>query len=65
MINLEKKVGPLRLRAWGLVVNMLANAMALFGLSQVLTGQGGWPLLVLGAALTVACIAICARPAES
>jgi membrane-associated phospholipid phosphatase len=53
MINLER------------VLNMIANAIALYGLSRVLAGQGGWSLLIFGAALTVICIGVCARPADS
>ena len=65
MINLERKIGPMRIRAWGLVLNMIANAIALYGLSRVLTGQGGWPMLILGVVLTVICIGVCAKPADS
>ena len=64
MINLETKVGPMRLRAWALILNMIANAIALYGLSRVLVEQGGWTLLTTGSLLTILCIAICARPAE-
>jgi hypothetical protein len=64
MIDLEKTVGPLRLRTWGLVLNMIANGIALYGLSRVLAGEGGWPILIVGAALTVICIAVCAKPAK-
>ena len=64
MINLETKVGPMRLRAWALILNMIANAIALYGLSRVLVEQGGWALLTTGCLLTLLCIAICARPTE-
>ena len=64
IINLEKKLGPMRLRAWVLILNMIANAIALYGLSQVLAVQGGWFLLTTGSLLTIVCICICARPAE-
>ncbi len=64
MRNLEHKFGPLTVRTWGLVVNLLANATALFGLSLVLTGQGGWPILIAGTLMTVICIAVIARPAD-
>jgi len=30
---LDRPLGPLRVRAWGLLLNMLANAVALFGLA--------------------------------
>lgn len=64
MIDLERKYGPLRLRAYGLAVNFAANAVALYGLSQVLSSAGGWPWLVSGAVLTLACIITLSAPAR-
>jgi len=61
MIDLEKRVGPMRLRAWGLVVNFLGNVLALLGLSMVLREGTGWPLLITGAAVTLLCLLILAR----
>jgi len=65
MIDVDAKIGPLRLRAWGLVLNLFANAAALVGLSQVMGGRGGWPLLVGGAVVTALCLGVCAIPARS
>ena len=62
MIDLEQKFGPMRLRAWGLVVNFVANMMALYGLSAVLAGRGGMFWLYGGFIGTVVCLAILARP---
>jgi hypothetical protein len=64
MIDLETMVGPLRIRAWGLVLNLVANAAALYGLSLVMGGQGGWSLMIGGAAVTALCIGVCAIPAK-
>ena len=64
MLNPENKVGPLRIRAWALIVNMFANAIALFALSCLMAGFGGWSLLVVGLFLTVAAIGIAAKPVE-
>lgn len=63
-MNLEKTIGPLRLRAWGLIVNLIANAMALYGLSQVLSGEGGVIFLVIGGVITLACLLILATPVK-
>ena len=65
MINLEKKIGPMRVRAWFLILNMAANAIALLGLSKVFAGNDGWPVLLIGTLFSVVCIAICAKPAEN
>ena len=62
MIDLEQKLGPMRLRAWGLVVNLLANVVLLYGLAQVVTGRGGWAWLTVGALATVLCILTLAQP---
>ncbi len=62
MIDLEQKLGPMRLRAWGLVVNLLANVVLLYGLSQVIAGRGGWAWLTAGALGTVLCILTLAQP---
>jgi hypothetical protein len=64
MIDVDRKIGPLRLRAWGLVVNFFANAAALVGLAQVMGGGNGWPLLIGGAAVTALCLGVCAIPAR-
>lgn len=50
---LDRKIGPLKLRAWGLILNFFANGITLFGLSKVLQGQGGQTLLYVGIVFTV------------
>ncbi len=62
MTFLERKVWFMRVRAWGLVLNFLANGLALYGLSRVLAGEGGEVFLLLGAILTAALIAVLAIP---
>ena len=64
MIDLERKLGPLRIRAWGLVVNLLANATALYGLARWLDDGSGMPILITGTSLTLVCIAVLAAPAR-
>lgn len=61
---LDRKLGPLRYRAWGLVLNMVFNATALYGLSRVLGHGDGHAILTLGAVGTLACIAIVAIPSR-
>ena len=62
MIDLEQKLGPMRLRAWGLLVNLAANVVLLYGLAQVIAGRGGWGWLAAGAVVTVICILTLAQP---
>lgn len=64
MIDLEKKLGPMRLRAWGLLANFLANVIALYGLSAVLGDRGGVYWLASGVIGTLVCLAILSRPAR-
>ena len=64
MIDLERKYGPMRLRAWGLVANFVTNIIALYGLSLVLGGRGGWFWLLTGVIATVLCLAILAQPVQ-
>lgn len=61
---LDKKLGPFRVRGWGLALNMIANAIALYGLSQVLQTNTGYFYLGFGGALTIICIAVLATPAR-
>lgn len=61
MIQIDRRLGPWSLRVWGLILNLVGNALALFGLVRFVE-EGAIGLLVLGAALTVACIAALALP---
>ncbi|MEM9263072.1 MAG: hypothetical protein AAGA22_05790 [Pseudomonadota bacterium] len=62
---LDERIGPLRVRAWGLGANLIANAIALYGLSLVLSGQGGYSLLVGGSVATVMLLLVLAVPAKA
>ena len=62
MIDLERRAGPWSWRVWGLIANFAGNAVALLGAARVLRDGSGWPLLVTGLIVTVACIAIVAVP---
>lgn len=52
----------MRLRAWGLLLNFLMNAVALTGLALWLAGRSGPLLMLLGGAGTVACVLTLALP---
>ncbi|GAB5415261.1 MAG: hypothetical protein Cons2KO_28640 [Congregibacter sp.] len=61
---LDKSLGPMRVRAWGLLANMCANALALYGLSQVLRDGSGQLPLAIGVASSVVLIGLIAVPSR-
>ncbi|MEM7729240.1 MAG: hypothetical protein AAF311_08195 [Pseudomonadota bacterium] len=61
---LDRKIGPCSGRVWCLLLNFIANGVGLFGLSQYVRGEGGMPLLIIGAGLTIAMIALLSTPSE-
>jgi len=61
---LDKSYGPLRGRAWGMVLNMFFNAITLYGLARVLNGDGGMPFLIVGGILSLATILTVAIPSK-
>jgi hypothetical protein len=64
MIDLDRRYGLWSGRVWGLIVNLLANALALYGLVGYLRdGTHGVPL-VLGVVVSIACILLLAQPSR-
>ena len=49
-------------RVRGLVLNLAANAVMLWGVASVLRTGDGWIWIVLGGVVTVACIGVLAVP---
>jgi len=64
MIDLERRLGPLSVRAWGLVLNFAFNATALWGLSHLVRGAGGTIALTIGVLGTALCLAVLATPSR-
>ena len=64
-MNLEDKAGPWTLRVWFLILNFLANAVALYGLARLLDDGTGVLFLVIGGAVTLICIGILSAPASN
>ncbi len=60
--RLDRRLGPMRVRGWLLVVNFVCNALALYGLSRLLVTGGGMAVLVIGVVGTMACFALLAQP---
>ncbi len=63
MIDLDRRYGIWSGRVWGLIVNLMANALALYGLVGFLRDGTHLVYLIVGALVTVACILILAMPA--
>ena len=61
---LDKKIGPLTGRCWGLFVNFFANAVAIHGAMKYML-QGGSPAeMYAGIAVTVAVCLVIAVPGD-
>jgi len=64
MIDLDRRVGIWPLRVWGLIVNLLANALALYGLVGFLRDGTHIVPLVVGIAVTITCVLVLALPSR-
>jgi hypothetical protein len=64
MIELDRRYGPFPGRVWGLIVNLLANALALYGLVGTLRDGTHVVHLVVGLSVTAACLAVLAVPSR-
>lgn len=62
MIDLNRRLGPFSLRVWGLILNFIGNALAVYGAIGVFRDGNRMALLVIGIALTLICILILAKP---
>ena len=62
---LERRIGPWSGRVWGLIANLAANGLLLWGISSLLRTGSGWAWIVTGAVGTVVCVAALALPASS
>jgi len=64
MIDLDRRYGIWSGRVWGLIVNLLANALALYGLVGFLRDGTHRVSLVLGVLVTATCILLLAKPSR-
>jgi hypothetical protein len=64
MIDLDRKYWIFPGRVWGLIVNLLANALGLYGLTHYLRDGTHLVHLVTGLVVTGICILWLARPSE-
>lgn len=64
VINLDKKIGPWPVRVWGLVLNFIGNAVAIYGAIGFIRDGSRLPLLIFGVMITLTCILVLAKPAD-
>jgi hypothetical protein len=64
MINIDKKLGPWPIRVWGLVLNFIGNAIAIYGAIGLIRDGSRLMLLIIGIVITLTCILMLAKPAE-
>ena len=62
MIDLDRRYGVWSGRVWGLIVNLLANTLALFGLVGFLRDGTHLIPLIVGVLVTLACVLLLAIP---
>ncbi|MCP4725326.1 MAG: hypothetical protein GY863_09835 [bacterium] len=65
IIDIDKKYGPWTLRVWGLILNLIANSAALYGIVSIMKNGSGWLLFITGLIVTLGCILILAIPDRS
>lgn len=64
MIDIDRRLGPWSGRVWGLTLNFIGNALAIYGAIGVMRNGTRLPLLIIGVGLTVGCILLLARPSN-
>ena len=62
MMDLDRKAGPWSYRVWGLIVNFVGNALAIYGAIGFLRNGSRAVCLVTGLLLTIACLLVLAVP---
>jgi len=65
MIDPDLRIGPWSGRVWGLILNFMANAAAVYGAIGFVRDGSRLPLLVIGGAVTIACLLWLAQPAKA
>ena len=64
MIDIDRRYGPLTGRVWGLLLNFVSNAMALYGLVRFLSDGSHLGLVIVGGLATLGCILLLAQPSQ-
>jgi hypothetical protein len=64
MIDIDRRYGPFSGRVWGLIANLTANALALYGLVGFLRDGTHLVFLTVGFVCTLACVLVLAQPSR-
>jgi len=64
MIDLDGRIGPLPARAWGLILNFIGNALAVYGGIGFMQDGSRLPILIIGVAMTLVCLLVLAKPSK-
>lgn len=62
MMDIDKRLGPWPLRAWGLILNFIGNALAIYGAVGFVHDGSRLAVLLVGGCITIACILVLAKP---
>jgi hypothetical protein len=64
MMDLDRRYGIWTGRVWGLILNLIGNTLALYGLVGFLRDGTHLFPLVLGVLVTITCVLVLARPSQ-
>jgi hypothetical protein len=64
MIDIDRRYGHFSGRVWGLIANLAANALALYGLVGFLRDGTHLVHLTVGLVCTVTCVLILSKPSS-
>lgn len=64
IIDIDRRFGPFSGRVWGLIANLAANALALYGMVGFLRDGTRVAHLTLGIVATAACVLLLAQPSR-
>ena len=65
MIDLNGRLWLLPVRAWGLILNFIGNALAIYGAIGFIRDGSRLSILIIGAGLTLVCLLVLAIPSKS
>ena len=64
MIDLDRQLGFWSLRVWGLILNFIGNALAIYGAVGFIRNGSRLAVLLIGCCLTIVCILVLALPSK-
>lgn len=64
MMDLDRRYGIWTGRVWGLILNLIGNTLALYGLVGFLRDGTHLLPLILGALMTITCVLVLATPSR-